>query len=113
MLALGRADGVGAYLVFLACEVPELAGDDGISDKFSQFLLIIHILVLLLYAEHGGFPGAMAGTEKHMPPKGGERFSVIRIAFFLYLFLPVLMVYPVAPANHIDRIVVQQLELAI
>ena len=64
VLAFSRADRMGTYLVLLACEVPELAGDDGLSDKLRQFLLVVHVLVLLLYAEYGGFSGAMTGTEK-------------------------------------------------
>ena len=112
-LAVGRADGMCPYLVFLAGEVPEFAGDDGLADQLGQFLLVIDILVLLLYAEHGGFSRAVAGAEKHMPPEGGERFAVIRVVLFLYLLVLVLVVYPAAPANHIDGVVVKQLELAV
>ena len=69
-LDVGRADGMCPYLVFLAREVTELAGDDCLSDKFGQFFLVIDILVLLLYAEHGGFSRTVAGAEKHIffPP---------------------------------------------
>ena len=113
MLAFGRTDGVGAYPVLLSGKVPELAGDDGLADKFSQFLLVVHVLVLLLDAEHGGFSGTVAGTEKHMSPEGGERLAVVRIPVFLYLLVLVLVIYPVTPANHIDGVVVKQLELAV
>ena len=51
VLAFSRADRMGTYLVLLACEVPELAGNDSLSDKLRQFLLVVHVLVLLLYAE--------------------------------------------------------------
>ena len=65
-LAVGRADGMCPYLVFLSCKVPELACNDGLPDKAGQLLLVIDILVLLLNAEHGGFPRTVAGTEKQM-----------------------------------------------
>ncbi len=104
---------MGTYLVLLACEVPELAGDDSLSDKLRQFLLVVHVLVLLLYAEYGGFSGAMTGTEKHMASESRERLSVMPVAFFLYLLVSVLVVYPVAPADHVDGIVVQQFKLAV
>jgi len=113
VLAFSRADRMGTYLVLLACEVPELAGDDGLSDKLRQFLLVVHVLVLLLYAEYGGFSGAMTGTEKHMASESRERLSVMPVAFFLYLLVSVLVVYPVAPADHVDGIVVQQFKLAV
>ena len=70
--AVGRADGVCPYLVLLTGKVPELAGDDGLPDKLCKFLLVIDILVLFLYAEHGGFSRTVAGTEKHMPPESWE-----------------------------------------
>ena len=112
-LSSGRADGVCPYLVLLTGEVPELAGDDCLSDKFRQFLLVIYILVLFLYAEHGGFSRTVAGTEKHMPSECRERFAVMGIVFLFYLLVPVLVVHQSAPANHVYGIVVQQLELAV
>ena len=112
-LAIGRADGVCTYLVLLAGKVTELAGDDGLSDQFGQFFLVIDILVLFLDAEHGGFSRTVAGAEKHVSPEGGERLSVMRVILLLYLLVPVLVVHPAAPANHVDGVVVQQLELAV
>ena len=105
--AVGRADGVCPYLVLLTGKVPELAGDDGLPDKLCKFLLVIDILVLFLYAEHGGFSRTVAGTEKHMPPESWERLAVMRVVFFLYLLVPVLVVHPATPADHIYGIVVQ------
>ena len=95
------------YLVLLTGKVPELAGDDGLPDKLCKFLLVIDILVLFLYAEHSGFSRTVAGTEKHMPSEGRERFAIVRIRVFLYLLVPVLVVYPGTPADHVDGIVVQ------
>ena len=112
-LAVGRADGMCPYLVFLSGKVPELACNDGLADKPGQFLLVIDILVLLLNAEHGGFPRTVAGPEKHMPPEGRERLAIVRVVFFLYLFVPVLVVHSAAPANHVYGVVIQQLELAV
>jgi len=101
------------YPVFLSGEVPELACNDGLADKLGQFLLVIDILVLLLYTEHGGFSRTVAGTEKHMSPEGRERLAIVRIVLFLDFLVPVLVVHPAAPANHVYGIVVKQLELAI
>ena len=111
--AVGRADGMCPYPVFLSGKVPELAGDDGLADKAGQFLLVIDILVLFLNAEDGGFSRTMAGTEKHMPPESRERFAVMGICVFLYLLVPVLVVHPAAPTNHIDGVVIEQFELAV
>ena len=55
------------YNVFNRLVILELACNDGLPDKAGQLLLVIDILVLLLNAEHGGFPRTVAGTEKHMP----------------------------------------------
>ena len=112
-LAVGRADGMCPYLVFLSGKVPELACNDGLPDKAGQLLLVIDILVLLLNAEHGGFPRTVAGTEKHMPPESGERLTIVRIVIFLYLLVPVLVVHPTAPTDHVYGIVIQQLKLAV
>ncbi len=101
------------YPVFLAREIPELAGDDGLADKLCQFLLVIDILVLFLNAEDGGFSRTMAGTEKHMPPESRERFAVMGICVFLYLLVLVIVVHPAAPTNHIDGVVIEQFELAV
>lgn len=40
------------YLVFLTCKVSELTGDDGLAYEVKEFLLVIDILILLLYAEY-------------------------------------------------------------
>lgn len=48
-----------------------------------------------------------------MASESRERLSVMPVAFFLYLLVSVLVVYPVAPADHVDGIVVQQFKLAV
>ena len=45
------------YLVFLACKVSELTGDDGLAYEVEEFFLVIYILILLLYAEYRCLPG--------------------------------------------------------
>lgn len=60
------------YPVFLSCEVPEFTGDDRLADKFGEFVLVVHVLVLFLDAEYSGFPRTVAGTEKDMPLKAGN-----------------------------------------
>ena len=107
------ADGMCPYPVFLTREVTEFAGDDRLADKFGEFVLVVHVLVLFLDAEYSGFPRTVAGTEKDMPPEGGERCSVIRVVLFLYLVVPVFVVDLRAPAYHVHRIVVEQFELAV
>ena len=104
---------MGLYLVFFSCEIPELACDDRLADKFRQFLLVIDILILLLNAEYGGFSGTVAGTEEDVPPEGREWSPVIRIVLFLYLTFLVFVIDLRAPAHHVHRIVVEQLELAV
>ena len=101
------------YLVFFSGKVLELARDDGLADKLGQFVLVIYVLVLLLDAEHGRLAGTVAGPEQYVPPEGGERFSVVRVWIFLYLPVPVLVVYPAAPANHVYGVIVQQFKLAV
>ena len=44
------------YPVFLTREVTEFAGDDRLADKFGEFVLVVHVLVLFLDAEYSGFP---------------------------------------------------------
>ena len=100
------ADGVCPYPVFLAREVTELAGDDRLADEFGKLVLVVDVLVLLLYAEHGGLAGAVAGTEQDMPPVGRERSPVIRIVPFLYFPVLVLAVDLRTPACHVHRVVV-------
>ena len=101
------------YPVFLSREVPEFTGDDRLADKFGEFILVVHVLVLFLDAEYGGFPRTVAGTEKDMPPEGGERCPVIRVVLFLYLVVPVFVVDLRAPAYHVYGVVVEQFELAV
>ena len=110
---LGWCDRVHPYLVFFSGKVLELARDDGLADKLGQFVLVIYVLVLLLDAEHGRLAGTVAGPEQYVPPEGGERFSVVRVWIFLYLPVPVLVVYPAAPANHVYGVIVQQFKLAV
>lgn len=95
------------YPVFLSREVPEFTGDDRLADKFGEFILVVHVLVLFLDAEYGGFPRTVAGTEKDMPPEGGERCPVIRVVLFLYLVVPVFVVDLRAPAYHVYGVVVE------
>ena len=45
------------YLVFLACKVAELTGDDGLAYEVEEFFLVIDILILLLYANTVALPG--------------------------------------------------------
>ena len=71
-LAVGRADGMCPYLVFFSCKVPELACNDGLPDKAGQLLLVIDILVLLLNAEHGGFPQTVQARKSTCPLKAGN-----------------------------------------
>ena len=101
------------YPVFLSREVPEFTGDDRLADKFGEFILVVHVLVLFLDAEYGGFPRTVAGTEKDVSPEGGERCPVIRVVLFLYLVVPVFVVDLRAPAYHVYGVVVEQFELAV
>ena len=80
------------YLVFLACEVSELTGDDGLSNKVEEFLLVIDILILLLYAEYRCFARTVAGSEQYMTSECREWFSIVEIPFALYLFISVLVI---------------------
>ena len=100
-------EGMCPYPVFLSCEVPEFTRDDRLADKFGEFVLVVHVLVLFLDAEYSGFPRTVAGTEKDMPPEGGERCSVIRVVLFLYLVVPVFVVDLRAPAYHVYGVVVE------
>ena len=58
--------GVCPYLVFLSCEVSELAGDDGFAYEVKEFFLVIDILILLLYAEYCSLTRTVAGTKQYM-----------------------------------------------
>ena len=60
------------YPVFLSREVTELAGDDRLAYEFGEFVLVIDILILFLYAEYGGFSRTVAGTEEDVPLKAGN-----------------------------------------
>ncbi len=55
----------------------------------------------------------MARLEEHMPPESRERFSVMVVGIALNLLIAVLFIYPWTPTGHVDRIVIQQLELAV
>ena len=101
------------YLVFLACEVSELTGDDGFSYEVEEFFLVIYILILLLYAEYRCLARTVAGTEQHMASERWERLSAVEISFALYLLISVLVIYATAPTGHIDRVVIEEFKLTI
>lgn len=94
------------YLVFLACKVSELTGDDGLAYEVEEFLLVIDILILLLYAEYRCLTRTVTGTEQYMTSKRGERLSAVEVPFTLYLLIPILVIDTAAPTGHIDRVVV-------
>ena len=57
----GRRDYVmRSDIVFLSCEILELASDDCLSDKFKERVLIVNVLVLFLYPEHCSLAGTVA-----------------------------------------------------
>ena len=60
------------YPVFLSCEVPEFTGDDRLADKFGEFVLVVHVLVLFLDAEYSGFPGQWQARKRTCPLKAGN-----------------------------------------
>ena len=101
------------YLVFLACEVSELTGDDGLAYEVEEFILVVDILILLLYAEYRCLTRTMAGTEQHMTSERWERLSAVKISFALYLLISVLVIDTAAPTGHIDRIVIEQFKLTV
>ena len=101
------------YLVFLTCKVSELTGDDGLAYEVEEFLLVIDILILLLYAEYRCLTRTVAGSEQHMTSERWERLSAVKISFALYLLIPILVIDTTAPTGHIDRIVIEQLKLAV
>ena len=106
-------DGMCPYPVFLSREVTELAGDDRLAYEFGEFVLVIDILILFLYAEYGGFSRTVAGTEEDVSPEGWERCPVIRVVLFLYFAVSVFVVDLRTPAYHVYGVVVEQLELAV
>ena len=101
------------YLVFLACEVSELTGDDGLAYEVEEFILVIDILILLLYAEYCSLTRTVAGSEQYMTSERRERLSAMEIPFTLYLLISVLVIDAAAPAGHIDRVVIEQFKLAV
>ena len=101
------------YLVFLTCKVSELTGDDGLAYEVEEFILVIDILILLLYAEYCSLTRTVAGSKQHMTSESWERLSAMEIPFTLYLLIPILVVDTAAPTSHIDRIVIEQLKLAV
>ncbi len=106
-------DRLSPDIIFLAGEIPELARDDGLAYKLEKRVLVINVLVLLLNSEHCRFSGTMARLEEHMPPESRERVSVMVVGIALNLLIAVLLIYPWTPTGHVDRIVIQQLELAV
>ena len=72
VLPFRGVDGMCPYPVFLSREVTELAGDDRLAYEFGEFVLVIDILILFLYAEYGGFSRTVAGTEEDVPLKAGN-----------------------------------------
>ena len=101
------------YLVLLTCKVSELTGDDGLAYEVEEFILVIDILILLLYAEYRCLTRTVAGTEQHMTSERREWFSAVEVSFALYLLISVLMVDTAAPTGHIDRIVIEQFKLTV
>ena len=101
------------YLVFLACKVSELTGDDGLAYEVEEFILVIDILILLLNAEYRCLTRTVAGSEQHMTSERWERLSAVEVSFTLYLLISVLVVDTAAPTSHIDRVVIEQFKLAV
>lgn len=101
------------YLVLLASKVSELTGDDGLAYEVEEFILVIDILILLLYAEYRSLTRTVAGSEQYMTSERWERLTAVEISFTLYLLISVLVVDAIAPAGHIDRVVIEQLKLAV
>ena len=101
------------YLVFLACKVSELTGDDGLAYEVEEFILVIYILILLLNAEYRCLTRTVAGTEQHMTSERREWLSAVEVSFALYLLISVLVVDTIASTGHIDRIVIEQFKLTV
>ena len=101
------------YLVFLTCKVSKLTGDDGLAYEVEEFILVIDILILLLYAEYRSLTRTVAGTEQHMTSERREWLSAVEVSFTLYLLISVLVVDTAAPTGHIDRVVIEQFKLTI
>ena len=101
------------YLVFLACKVAELTGDDGLAYEVEEFILIIDILILLLNAEYRCLARTVAGSEQHMTSECRERLSAVEVSFTLYLLISILVIDVAAPTGHIDRVVIEQFKLTI
>ena len=81
--------------------------------QHSEFILVIDILILLLYAEYRCLTRTVAGSEQHMTSERRERLSAVEISFTLYLLIPILMIDTATPAGHIDRVVIEQFKLAV
>ena len=101
------------YLVFLACKVAELTGDDGLAYEVEEFFLVIDILILLLNAEYRRLARTVTGTKQYMTSERRERLSAVEISFTLYLLIPVLVIDTTAPTGHIDRVVIEEFKLTI
>lgn len=112
-LSRRRYDRLSPDIIFLAGEIPELARDDGLAYKLEKRVLVIYVLILLLNPEHCRFSRTMARLEEHMSPESRERFSIMVVGIALNLLISVLFIYPWTPTGHVDRIVIQQLELAV
>ena len=101
------------YLVFLTCKVSELTGDDGLAYEVKEFVLVLDILILLLYAEYRCLTRTVAGSEQHMTSECWEWLSVVEVSFTLYLLISVLVIDTAAPTGHIDRVVIEEFKLTI
>ena len=101
------------YLVFLSCEVSELTGDDGLAYEVEEFLLVIYILILLLYAEYCCFARTVAGTEQYMTSERRERLSAMEVPLTLYLFVLILVIDTATPAGHIHGVVIEEFKLTV
>ena len=95
------------YLVLLTFKVSELTGDDGLAYEVKEFIFVIDILILLLYAEYRCLTRTVAGSEQHMTSERWERLSAVEVSFTLYLLIPILVVDTAAPTGHIDRVVIE------
>ena len=101
------------YLVFLACKVTELTGDNGLAYEVEELILVVDILILLLNAEYRCLTRTVAGSKQHMTSECWERLSAVEISFTLYLLISILVIDTAAPTGHIDRIVIEQFKLAV
>ena len=95
------------YLVFLTGEVSELTGDDGLAYEVEEFILVIDILILLLYAEYRSLTRTVAGPYQYMTSERWEWFSAVAVPFSLYLLICVLLLATDGPNGYLVRVVLE------